>query len=110
MSRGSLERMCRVQMLDDCLRMRLWTKKEPTVSLIDTDGRELAKDTKNISEDDIFFQVMERGPLVKDVEVGNIVVTSFLSSDMVRIKHPEEADRTFICRRGSILAILRKQS
>lgn len=102
-----------MRMLDDCIRMRLWVKvKADSPDLVSPDGTKLAG-KRDMNEDDVFFQVMEVGPQVKEegvVEVGNIITVSFMSQDMFRMKHPDEEDKTFICRRPAVLGILYKQA
>lgn len=92
-----------MQMREDWLRMKLYEAPKQA-DLILPQGHE-----RNISEDDVFFQVLEVGPMVKEVKIGNIVAVSIMSANMFRMKLPNEDFKTFATREPEVLGILRKQ-
>lgn len=98
-----------MQLFDDRIRMKLWTakpKEEPNI--VGLDGKEIAS-KRDMTEDDIYFQVMEVGPAVSDVKIGMIIAVAFMSSDMFRMQLPGEDFKSFICCRPSVMGIVRKQ-
>lgn len=92
-----------MQMRDDWIRIKLYEPAKQ-VDLILPDGHE-----KSISEDDVFFQVLEVGPLTKDIKIGYIVAISLMSSNMFRMKLPTEDFKSYAARECDVLGILRKQ-
>ena len=63
---------------------------------------------RNVNDEDTFFQVMETGPLVKDVKTGCVIVCSFMSG-MFRFKLPDDDFKSFAVREGDVLGIISKQ-
>ena len=92
-----------MQMREDWLRMKLYEEKK-VAELALPQGYE-----RSVSEDDVFFQVLEVGPQVKEVKIGNIVAVSIMSANMFRMKLPNEEFKSFATREPDILGILRKQ-
>lgn len=92
-----------MQMREDWIRVKLYEPAKQ-VNLLLPDSHE-----RSISEDDIFFQVLETGPQAKDIKIGNIVAISLMSSNMFRMKLPNEEFKSFAARESDVLGILRKQ-
>ncbi len=100
-----------MQMLQDWVRVKVWDavnlkKQEP--ALVDLDNKPIVL-AKDVNEDDVFFHILEVGPEVKTVHIGNIVAISFMANDMFRMKLPSEEFKSFTCRESSVMGILRKQ-
>lgn len=97
-----------MQMLDDWLRVKVWQPASvQSAGLVDPSGKEIER--KTVTEDDVFFQIMETGPQVKQVKIGNVAAISFMSNDMFRMQLPGEEFKSFVCRESSVMGILRKQ-
>lgn len=96
-----------MQMLGEWIRVKLWEPSDPNKgpSIILPDGVE----KKTMTEDDVFFHVLDTGPLVKDLKIGNIISVSFMSSDMFRQRLPGESFPSYMVRESSVMGILRKQ-
>jgi len=93
-----------MQMRNDWVRMRIYEAPKKADLILPDSVTE-----RTISEEDIFFQVLEIGPDVEQVKIGNIVAVSFMSQDMLRMKLPGEDFKCFAAREGSVIGILRKQ-
>lgn len=92
-----------MKMREDWLRMKLYEEtKQANLLLPETHER-------SVSEDDVFFQVLEVGPMVKEVKIGMVVAVSIMSANMFRMKLPDEAFKSFATREPDVLGILRKQ-
>lgn len=96
-----------MQMLGEWMRIKMWEPSDPNKGpgIILPDGVE----KKSMTEDDIFFHVLEIGPLVKEVKVGNIISISFMSSDMFRQRLPGDNFPSYLARESAVMGILRKQ-
>ena len=90
-------------MLGDWMRIKLVDKVATGPQLALPEGYE-----RNVNDEDTFFQVMETGPLVKDVKTGCVIVCSFMSG-MFRFKLPDEDFKSFAIREGDVLGIISQQ-
>lgn len=92
-----------MEMFNTWVRLKLWEPEKSNLVFLD------GQTTKDVNAEDAFFEVIETGPDVTRVGVGDIMVCSFVQG-MFRFKLPNETFKSFALPESEFLGCVKRGS